>query len=77
MIATAIEEGVPMGRIGQGPASWQDIHAALRALVEEILRTAPREQLEPMADLLSQFADDVLRLLETHIKTKNPSGNES
>jgi replication initiation protein RepC len=77
MIATAIEEGVPMGRVGQGPASWQEIHAAFRALVEEIPRTATRQQLEPVADLLSQFADDVVKLLETHIKTKNSSGNES
>jgi replication initiation protein RepC len=77
MIATGIEEGVLMGGAGQGPASWQEIHAAFRALVEEIPRTATREQLEPMADLLSQFADDVLKLLETHIKTENPSGNES
>jgi replication initiation protein RepC len=77
MIATGIEEGVPTGRAGQGPASWQEIHAAFRALVEEIPRTATQEQLEPMAALLSQFADDVCKLLETHIKTKNPSGNES
>jgi replication initiation protein RepC len=77
MIATGIEEGVLMGGAGQGPSSWQEIHAAFRALVEEIPRTATREQLEPMADLLSQFADDVLKLLETHIKTENPSGNES
>jgi replication initiation protein RepC len=77
MIATGIEQGVLMGGAGQGPASWQEIHAAFRALVEEIPRTATREQLEPMADLLSQFADDVLKLLETHIKTENPSGNES
>ena len=77
MIATGIEEGVVMGGAGQGPASWQEIHATFRALVEEIPRTATREQLEPMADFLSAFADDVLKLLETHIKIENPSGNES
>jgi len=77
MIATGIEEGVVMGGAGQGPASWQEIHATFRALVEEIPRTATREQLEPVADFLSAFADDVLKLLETHIKTENPSGNES
>jgi replication initiation protein RepC len=77
MIATGIEEGVVMGGAGQGPASWHEIHATFRALVEEIPRTATREQLEPVADFLSAFADDVLKLLETHIKTENPSGNES
>ena len=35
MIATGIEEGVVMGGAGQGPASWQEIHATFRALVEE------------------------------------------
>ena len=30
-----------------------------------------------MADALSAFADDVLKLLETHIKITNTSGNES
>jgi replication initiation protein RepC len=77
MIATGIEEGVVMGGGRAGPASWQEIHATFRALVEEIPRTATREQLEPVADFLSAFADDVLKLLETHIKTENPSGNES
>jgi replication initiation protein RepC len=77
MIATGIEEGVPTRTAGQGPANWQEIHAAFRALVEQIPRTATRKQLEPIADLLSQLADDVLNLLETHVKTEKPSGNES
>jgi replication initiation protein RepC len=77
MIATGIEEGVPTSRAGQGPTNWQEIHAAFRALVGQIPRTAARKQLEPIADLLSQLAADVLNLLETHIKTKNPSANES
>jgi replication initiation protein RepC len=77
MIATGIEEGVPTRRAGQGAANWQEIHAAFRALVERIPRTATRQQLEPIADLLSQLADDVLNLLEMHIKTENPNANES
>ena len=32
MIATGIEEGVPTRREGQGPASWQDVHTAFRAI---------------------------------------------
>ena len=76
MIATGIEEGVPTRRGGQGPADWQEVHAAFRAIVDQIPRTATRQQLEPIAEELSQLADDVLNLLETHIKSKNLSANE-
>ena len=34
LIATGIEEGVPTRREGQGPASWQDVHTAFRAILE-------------------------------------------
>ncbi|MDF2117583.1 plasmid replication protein RepC [Roseiarcaceae bacterium H3SJ34-1] len=77
MIATGIEEGVPTRRGGQGPADWQEVHAAFRSIVDQIPRTATRQELEPIAEELSQLADDVLNLLETHIKTENPSANES
>ncbi|MCK1494425.1 replication initiation protein RepC [Bradyrhizobium sp. 180] len=77
MIATGIEEAVPTRRGGQGPADWQVVHVAFRAIVDQIPRTATRQQLEPIADELSQLADDVLNLLEAHIKSKNPSANES
>lgn len=77
MIATGIEEAVPTRRGGQGPADWQVVHAAFRAIVDQIPRTATRQELEPIADELSQLADDVLNLLEEDIKSKNPSANES
>src|SRR4051794_12485437 len=77
MIATGIEEGVPTRRGGQGPTDWQEVHAAFRAMLAQIPRTATRQELEPIADELSQLADDVFSLLEAHIKSKNPSANES
>jgi replication initiation protein RepC len=77
MIATGIEEGVPTRRGGQGPADWQEVHAAFRSIVDQIPRTATRQQLEPIAEELSQLADDVLNLLETHVKSENLSANES
>jgi replication initiation protein RepC len=77
MIATGIEEGVPTRQGGQGPADWQEVHAAFRSIVDQIPRTATRQELEPIAEELSQLADDVLNLLETHIKSTNPSANES
>ncbi len=77
MIATGIEEGVPTSREGQGPASWQDVHTAFRAVVEGLPRAATRPQLEEAAEALSQLADDIRILLETQVKTTNMSGNES
>jgi replication initiation protein RepC len=77
MIATGIEEGVPTRRGGQGPADWAEVHAGFRSIVEGIPRTATRAQLENAAEELSQLADDVLNLLETHIKTENMNAKES
>lgn len=77
MIATGIEEGVPTRREGRGPADWQEVHQAFRSIVETIPRTATREELEAIADELSQLADDILSLLENHVKAANMSANES
>ncbi|QEL26981.1 replication initiation protein RepC (plasmid) [Bosea sp. F3-2] len=77
MIATAMEEGVPAHQVGQGPSTWQEIHALYRSIIGRIPRTAPREILEPIADELSMLADEILNLLEIHTKAQNLSGNES
>jgi replication initiation protein RepC len=77
MIATGIEEGVTTRREERGPADWQEVHQAFRSIVETIPRTATREELEAIADELSQLADDILSLLENHIKAANMSVNES
>jgi replication initiation protein RepC len=77
MIATGIEEGVPTRRNGSGPANWQEIHLLFRSMLDRIPRTASIIDLEPIAEELSLLADEVLILLETHIKTQNISGNES
>ena len=77
MIAAGVEEGVPTRRGGQGPADWQEVHAGFRAIVEGIPRTAACAELEPIAETLSQLADDIVSLLKDHIKTENLSANES
>ena len=77
MIATGIEEGVPSHRAGQGPASWQEVRAIFRGLVEGIPRSARLEELEAAAEALSSLADDILNLLEVQVKTTNMSANES
>jgi replication initiation protein RepC len=77
MIATGVEEGVPTLGAGQGPASWQEIHAVFRGLVEGISRNASLAELEVAAEALSSLANDVLNLLENHLKVTNISANES
>ena len=77
MIATGIEEGVPTRRGGQGPADWMEIHGLYRAIVERMPRNTTRLALEPIADDLALLADEILTLLETHVKTSNSSANES
>jgi replication initiation protein RepC len=77
MIATGIEEGVATRRAGQGPADWTAVHGLFRAIVERIPRTAPRAILEPIAEELSWLADELLNLLEDHIKTQKTDANES
>jgi replication initiation protein RepC len=77
MIATGIEEGVPTQAGGLGPADWAEIHQLYRGIMIRIPRIATRQALEPIADELSLLADEILNLLETHIKTQKMSGNES
>ena len=77
MIATGVEEDVPTRRAGQGPASWQEIHAAFRGLVEGISRNASLDALEVVAEALSSLANDVLNLLENHLKVTIISANEA
>lgn len=77
MIATGLEEGVPTKRGGRGPADWAEIHGLFRAIMARIPRTATLAELEPIAEELTMLADEILMLLEAHIKTQNPSVNES
>ncbi len=77
MIATGMEEGVLTRRGGQGPSDWMELHSLFRSIVERIPRTASRETLEPIAQELSMLADEILNLLEDHVKQTNLSANES
>jgi replication initiation protein RepC len=77
MIATGIEEGVPTRRAGQGPSDWPEVHRLYRGILERIPRTATREELEPIAADLTLLADEILALLENHVKSSNSSANES
>ena len=77
MIATGIEEGVPAQRAGRGASTWPEIHAIFRDIVDRIPRSGSRQELEPLAEELTMLADEVLSVLETHIKASSPSANES
>ena len=77
MIATAIEEGVPAGRAGEGPADWAELHALYRSIVERIPRRSTLAEIGPIAAELSRLADRVLTLLESHVKMSILSANES
>lgn len=77
MIATGIEEGVPSRLAGQGPAEWAEIHQIYRAIMARVPRSPTLLTLEPIAEELSLLADEILNILESHIKIQNMSGNES
>lgn len=77
MIATGLEEGVPTQQGGQGPSDWAEFHQLYRSIMARIPRSPTRLALEPVAEELSLLADEILNLLESHIKSQNMSGNES
>ena len=77
MIATGVEQGVPTRRAGQGPSDWSEIHGLYRSILDRLLRTATREELEPVAADPTLLADEILNLLENHIELPNSSANES
>jgi replication initiation protein RepC len=77
MIATGVEERVPTRCAGPGPSDWSEVHAIYRGIVDRVPRTATRLELEPIAGELSMLADQVLNLLEDHVKAQNMASNES
>lgn len=77
MIATGVEEGVPVRRAGQGPADWAALHGLFRAIMDRLPRKPTLAQYEGTAEELTALADEILFLLETHTKTQKTSTNES
>jgi replication initiation protein RepC len=69
MIAAGLEEEVT--------ADWRGFHSAYLSVVGRIPRTATRPELEPLAEELGCLADEVRSVLESHVKTQNPSAIES
>ncbi|TIT03265.1 MAG: replication initiation protein RepC, partial [Mesorhizobium sp.] len=69
MIDAGIEEGVP--------ANWGKVQQTYQAIVGKIPRTAPRQVLEAIAAELEDLWAEVREALESFVKTKNMSANES
>src|SRR5208337_2531037 len=48
-----------------------------RSILDRLPRTATRGELEPIANDLTLLADEILNLLENHVRSSNSSANES
>jgi replication initiation protein RepC len=69
MLSFGLEEGIL--------TDWQGYRLAYQEVVSQMPRTASRMELEPIAQALAQLAQSVRKVLENHVKTQNPSANES
>jgi replication initiation protein RepC len=77
IIATGLEEDVPIPATGQGASTWEGVHALYRTIATRIPRAgAPFAEFEPIAEELAAFAQRLLNILETHIKTIKMDANE-
>ncbi|RNJ41832.1 replication initiation protein RepC [Mesorhizobium erdmanii] len=69
LIEAALDEDVP--------GDWGGLWKRFRGVVEAIPRRARIAELEPIVAGLAALRDDVDKLLEIHMKSTNPSGNDS
>ncbi len=69
MIAAGTEEGVA--------GDWRGFQEAYLALARRIPRTATKTELEPLLDELGRLAEQIRKVLETHVNSQNKSANES
>jgi replication initiation protein RepC len=76
IIATGLEEGVPIPATGQRPTTWEAVHALYRTIAARIPRAGGLTDLEPIAEELTALAQQLLNILETHIKTIKMAANE-
>ncbi|BCH19922.1 plasmid replication protein RepC [Mesorhizobium sp. L-2-11] len=69
LIEAAVDEDVP--------GDWGGLWKRFRGVVEAIPRRACIAELEPIVAELAALHDEVDKLLEIHMKSTNPSGNDS
>ncbi len=75
MIATGLDEAIPLPSIGQGPSTWENVHASFRAVASRITTNASLAELEQIAAELGALAEDLLKALESHVKQSNMGAN--
>jgi replication initiation protein RepC len=76
IIATGLEEGVPIPATGQGPTTSEAVHALYRTIAARIPRAGVLADVEPIAEELTALAQRLLNILETHVKTIKMGANE-
>ncbi|RWC69601.1 MAG: replication initiation protein RepC [Mesorhizobium sp.] len=69
LIEAAVDEDVP--------GDWGGLWKRFRSVVEAIPRRACIAELEPIVSDLAALHDDVDKLLEIHMESTNPSGNDA
>ena len=69
MIDAGLEEGVP--------GDWRAFQEAYQTLSGRIPRTATRAELEPLLDEMAALAEEIRKVLETHVNSQNKSANKS
>jgi len=77
IIAVGLEEGVPVPATGQGPSTWEGVHALYRTIAARIPRAGGLAEIEPIAQELAALADRLLNILESHVKTTKMDTSES
>ncbi len=75
MIATGLEEAIPLPTTRQGSSTWESVHASYRAVVSRITPSAGHAELDQIADDLGALADELLKALESHVKQSNMGAN--
>ena len=76
IIATGLEEGVLIPATGQGPSTWEGVHALYRTIAARIPRAGALAEIEPIAEELTALAQRLLNILETHVKTLKMGAND-
>lgn len=69
MIETGIEEHVP--------GNWGRVQQSYQEIVLRLPRTAPRQLIDRICNDLLELSDEIREVLESFIKTQNPSANGS
>jgi replication initiation protein RepC len=68
MIAAGVEENVA--------ADWPGIHSLYAGLASRIPRNGVRSELEPIAAELTDLADEIQNILESHVETRKSISND-